>query len=474
MMNQQQEDTLRRAEYAVCGAAMMDGLDEVRKAKIKPKTFYFPAARRVFAVIEELDAERKATDPAHVAIMLQDEILDGEQGDEVVSQMNEAYTTPTKLPEYISEVVSAYWRREQVREARGLIQALEDGNAGEIAAARARLAECSKAGTARRGLVLIPDEDLIARNTPPPVELVEGLLAVGELVLLTATAKTGKSWYLLQMAKAIASGVPFLGRATRQGEVVYVNSENGEVAWEGRTRNAGEAMGIQPTRRQLFHACTRGQGVTLANLVEDLKEGMEKEGLAKVAAIIIDPFYSLAGGLDENAAGEVAAVMLGLQRLAEESGAAVIVAHHTGKGEQGKKTIFDRARGSSAFGGSVDTFISLTESGGEGVREDVVRRNARSPAPRMLQLTPPLWSDLGEAPPEKPGTAGAPTLYTLETVLKLFTEEDEVITVKEIVEETGMSKTTAYELVKRATKAGQLVKEGGGYKKPNQGNEEDR
>lgn len=461
-MRPEDDAGLRRAEYAVCGAAMRDGLDEVRKAGIRRETFYFPAPRRVFAEVEKLAAEGKAADARAVGDALAGETLDGAPADEAVTEMDDAYTTKALLPAFVEEVVTGFRRREEVREAKGLIQALEDGNAGEIAAARARLAECSKAGAAGRGLVLVPDGELVARNSPPPVELVDGLLAVGELALLAAPAKSGKSWFLLQMAKAIAAGVPFLERATRQGPVVYVNSEVGEVAWEGRSRFVNEAMGIAPS--YLFHACTRGQGVTLANIVERLKSGMDAAGLAEVGAIVIDPFYSLAGGVDENAAGEVAAVMLGLQRLAEEVGAAVIVAHHTGKGDAGSKGIFDRARGSSAFGGSVDVFMSLTARGGEGrMVLDVVRRNGRSPGPRTLQFDFPIWSDVGEAEPDTSGAVGAPRRYTVESIIGAFAVPGEIVTPGEIVERTGMGRSTAYTLLKEGVDRGKFHKVEGGY-----------
>lgn len=471
-MNQQQEASLHRAEYAVCGAAMAGEFEEVRKAGITAKTFYFPAPRRVFGIVAERSAEGWAVDEMAVADALAGEVLDGEKADEVVSQMKDAFTTREKLSVFLEEVAGAFRWREEEREARGLIQALQDGNSGEIAAARSRLAECSKAGTARRGLVLVSDGDLTARNSPPPVELVEGLLAVGELALIAAPAKAGKSWFLLQMAKAMAAGVDFLGRPTRQGPVVYVNSEVGEQAWERRSRFVNEAMGIDPPA--LFHACTRGKEVTLSNLVEQLRGGIDAAGLAKVAAIVIDPFYSLAGGIDENAAGEVAAVMLGLQRLAEEIGAAVIVAHHTGKGDTGTRNLFDRARGSSAFGGSVDTYMSLAErSGTAGIVLEVARRNGRAPEPRTLQFDFPLWLDAGEAEQETAGVGGVGRRFTVESIMEAFAVPGEIMTPGEVIDRTGIGRTKVFALLKEGVEAGKLRKVEGGYRRAGEGGDDE-
>src|SRR4051812_14622020 len=46
---------------------------------------------------------------------------------------------------------------------------------------------------------------------PRPEWIVDGLLAKGEFVICSATAKTGKSMLTLNLALSVASGIPFLG-----------------------------------------------------------------------------------------------------------------------------------------------------------------------------------------------------------------------------------------------------------------------
>lgn len=56
--------------------------------------------------------------------------------------------------------------------------------------------------------------------------LVDGLFAQG-LYILGGSPKVGKSWLALQLCLAVCTGTPFLGRPTRQGEVLYLALEDG-------------------------------------------------------------------------------------------------------------------------------------------------------------------------------------------------------------------------------------------------------
>lgn len=73
---------------------------------------------------------------------------------------------------------------------------------------------------------------LTAVDTLPeePEWLIHRLLAEGYLTLLAGMPGVGKSYLSYSMALSIASGAPFLGKAVRQGPVLYFDEENGEDA----------------------------------------------------------------------------------------------------------------------------------------------------------------------------------------------------------------------------------------------------
>jgi hypothetical protein len=60
---------------------------------------------------------------------------------------------------------------------------------------------------------------------PPPEWLIDGLVPQDGLVVLYGEPAAGKSFLALDWALSIATGVPWLGREVKQGEVVYVYAE---------------------------------------------------------------------------------------------------------------------------------------------------------------------------------------------------------------------------------------------------------
>ena len=76
--------------------------------------------------------------------------------------------------------------------------------------------------------------------------------------------------------------------------------------------------------------------------------------------IILDPAYKVLGDRDENANGEIAGLMNELEKLAQSSGAAVVVAHHFAKGDSSAKQAGDRMSGAGAWVRDPDSIMVLT------------------------------------------------------------------------------------------------------------------
>lgn len=455
----------RRPEYALAGAIIGGDLAKVETEGVRPE-FFETGAGAVMKASLRLRAAGKAVDFDALTAELPD-TLDGLAVSDALGQMAEAYTTPTLLPPYAAEVRGAWIRRETATAHAAIAEAVCDGKPEVETYWRGKLADIERMaeGAGERGrLVLVSDAELVARNTPLPPPLVEGLVNQGELCMVVAPAKTGKSWYALQLARAIASGVPFLGRATAKGAVVYLNTEIPAVYWESRVRALEGAM-PESHGAALYHACTRGLDLNIENVVPKLRRAIEDAGLKQVAALILDPIYTLASGIDENASGAVATIMLGLQRLAEELGAAVVVVHHCGKGDAASKSVLDMARGSSAFVGAVDSFIGLAKLPDGRVLFRGLRRNGGDPAPRYLRFDFPLWVDDGEADAEtiNPGKPGRDKKHSLNDIMEAFTFDGETLKGADIQKRTRIPKSAVYRLCKEAVDAGFLIRDGDRY-----------
>jgi len=186
--------------------------------------------------------------------------------------------------------------------------------------------------------------ELLAREFAPVNWIVADLLPAGTFALLIARAKVGKSWLCLQLADAMArGGGEFLAKRVAPGRALVFALEDADRYLQERLR---------------LQSCIASDDIIIADAIPALDaDGIEflRDAIARYEPdlLIVDTFASAKSGkLDENDAGQVAAVMNGLRYLAHDSGVAVLLTHHSTKMALGD-VILD-ARGSSAVGAAVD------------------------------------------------------------------------------------------------------------------------
>lgn len=180
---------------------------------------------------------------------------------------------------------------------------------------------------------------LMAQEPSPVPWLVEPLLARGHLTMLAGAPGVGKSLFALGMAGAVAHEAPSIaGMPVVGGEVVLLDAENGERTLHERAH----LVGLPPDRVRAGIASTF-----------DLRDPAAVDGLRRAlgdpppALLVLDSLASLAPGLRENDAHDVAPVLDRLRRLAQDTGAAVLLLHHTRKGG-------DSYRGGTGIPAAVD------------------------------------------------------------------------------------------------------------------------
>lgn len=177
-----------------------------------------------------------------------------------------------------------------------------------------------------------------------PIEwLVQGLMAIGTVIIMAASPKTGKTYLAMHLAVCVARGEPFLGRATRKQRVFYVFLEDGRrrVAWRLNQ------LGLVAEEDIIFFA------VFDSRTVDELL--VKVESSAQPVLVIIDPLVVLEaqfGVKDENAALEVEKLFARLRSATRGSGSSFLIVHHFRKAG-------DTMRGSVALQGSSDGWWNL-------------------------------------------------------------------------------------------------------------------
>lgn len=190
-------------------------------------------------------------------------------------------------------------------------------------------------------------------------ELIQGVLRVGHKMLISGPSKAGKSFLLMELCIAIATGGEWLGFPCKKGRVFYINLEIDPNSCITRFLKIYNALGITDTNdmKNIDIWNLRGHAVPLDQLVPYI---IKKTKDKQYDAIILDPIYKILTG-DENSATEMAKFTNQFDRICTETGCAAIYCHHHSKGAQGSKRAMDRASGSGVFARDPDAQLDIIQ-----------------------------------------------------------------------------------------------------------------
>jgi len=192
----------------------------------------------------------------------------------------------------------------------------------------------------------------------PPDELVEGLMTIGSLTVVYGDSNSGKTFWALSLAAAVARGTDCYGRKTDPGIVVYLATE----------APAGVKSRMQALKK--FYGCNLENFAMVpvplnfydgdgdANNVIALVKAIEEKKGRPVRLIVGDTLARMSSGANENAGSDMSPVMARFDKVASASGAALLIIHHNGK---------DAAKGGRGWSGiraHIDTEIEVIDKAG--------------------------------------------------------------------------------------------------------------
>ncbi len=190
-----------------------------------------------------------------------------------------------------------------------------------------------------------------------------GILRQGHKGMLAGQSKAGKSFALLQLGLAVATGGTWLGYPCAQGRVLYVNLEIDAASFAHRVADIASVKQLTGDWARRFDILNlRGFCAPLDKLAPKiihkcLKASDGKKGYYSI--VIIDPLYKIITG-DENSASEMSKFTALFDKIAYSTGAATFSVHHHSKGVQGTKRTMDRASGSGVFARDPDALLDLS------------------------------------------------------------------------------------------------------------------
>lgn len=205
----------------------------------------------------------------------------------------------------------------------------------------------------------ISHAEILALDLPPARPLVEGIIEEGTGCILAGPGGTGKTWLSLDLARAIASGTPWLGKfPTGQSSVLVIDEEGNERGIQSRLRllNAAQPLDDLP----LWFAIGLGLKIDAQKTERIIQEEIERY---QPGVVIFDSLTRVHSA-NENDASEMAQVFARFSTLRRLYGCTVVLIDHLRK----KGLINDEAemlRGSTDKRNWPDTilFVSPAESG---------------------------------------------------------------------------------------------------------------
>lgn len=188
--------------------------------------------------------------------------------------------------------------------------------------------------------------------------IMKGALRQGHKLMVSGPSKAGKSFFLIELCIALATGKKFLQWQCRPGRVLYINLEIDGVSCEHRFQDIYRSLGMPsfPGVENITLWNLRGSAIPMDKLAPTIVRRCKHEHFS---AVVIDPIYKVITG-DENTASDMAYFGNQFDFLCKELGCSVIYCHHHSKGSQGGKRSIDRASGSGVFSRDADAIIDLT------------------------------------------------------------------------------------------------------------------
>ena len=201
--------------------------------------------------------------------------------------------------------------------------------------------------------------DQLSETYEPPNELIENLLVLSSLAVIYGDSNSGKTFFALSLALAVATGEKCYGRKVDPGLVLYLASEA-----PGSIRSRMQALkkhfncdlkrlAMVPVPLNFY------SGDNDAADVFELVKAIKASRGEPVRLIVGDTLARMSAGANENSGEDMGPVMARFDRLAQATGAAVVIIHHSGK---------DQARGARGWSGiraHIDTEIEVVEKDDE-------------------------------------------------------------------------------------------------------------
>jgi hypothetical protein len=238
--------------------------------------------------------------------------------------------------------------------------------------------------TAPKFYKLLSAAPLVFHSPPERLWLFPDFLPCKIVGALIAAGGTGKSYFAIHMAIALAAGISLFKKfePLEAKHVVYISGEDSIDELHRRLYWATRHLPEQVKERvgknisfidladayELFTHKKNHSDVEITEVVKNLIGSIQAKSLPNLGLIIIDPVSRFRGG-EENLAQDTTRFVQALQVFRDQLSVSVLALHHVNKGARFNGTGQNNARGSSAFVDGVRLVLEMNQLNDDEVRK---------------------------------------------------------------------------------------------------------
>lgn len=352
------------AEQQYLGALLLRNDVLQRTANVAPHHFFDPLHGAIFEVCSKLIQEGRIANPVTLkAHFDRSEPVGTLTVPQYLGKLAANAATTLNAIEYAGTIVEMARLRDIILICEDSLNAAYDvpvdfSSGEQLEEAMRRLAAVYESAAVSQSSDLEYAGEALLRDVASYV--VKGVLPSKAVCILCAESTAGKTFFALHGAYCIAHGKPLLGKRTRQCAVLYVALE-GQSGFSRRTMAATRFHGDPgPLFARLKTPICMGRSPAAerdtSRVIAAAKQ-LGGQAKADVGLIVIDTLARALAGDNENEAAAISAVMTQANRIALETGAAVLILHHPGKDST------RGMRGSSALKADADVVMRIEQEG---------------------------------------------------------------------------------------------------------------
>jgi len=159
--------------------------------------------------------------------------------------------------------------------------------------------------------------------------LIKGVLPRANFGVFYGASGSGKSFFVFDLAAAIARGVDWRGKKTTKARVLWIAAE-GQEDMRKRVHGYCMAQGIEPSELEMSFI---SDAPDLRNLVDVKALIKQIKKVGEFDLIVIDTLAQVMPGGNENSGEDMGMVMGHCKEITRATGAMVAPVHHSGKDE---------------------------------------------------------------------------------------------------------------------------------------------